>query len=46
MHMTETGITQFARETNNSFNAFRQQMKDIPDYRTMEYYRRRYAGEC
>lgn len=27
-------------------NAFKQQMKDILEYRTMEYYRRRYAGEC
>lgn len=27
-------------------DAFRRQMKDILDYRTMEYYRRRYAEEA
>lgn len=26
--------------------AFRKHMKDILEYRTMEYYRRRYAGEA
>lgn len=26
-------------------DVFRRQMKDILNYRTMEYYRRRYAGE-